>query len=155
MSQGQYDKAILHFNEALRSEQDDPLWADHSRAYNDLGYCYLHEGQVTNAVANFEKALNIKPKFPEAYYNMGRAFLTNHQPDIALDCFQRAIALEPNPIILGALATAYARLGQFSEAATTAQRARQLALAQKNLALAQALNSQLQMYQTAGGGSPP
>jgi len=155
MAKGQYDEAIVHFNEAVSTEKDDTLWADHSRAYNDLGYCYLHEGQITNAVANFEKALNIKPKFPEAYFNMGRAFLTNNQPDVAVDCFQRALALEQNPVILGALATAYARMGQFPKAVATAQRARQLALAQKNLALAQALNSQLQMYQTGGGGSPP
>jgi tetratricopeptide (TPR) repeat protein len=76
-----------------------------------LGYCYLHEGQISEAVANFEKALKIKPKFPEAYYNMGRAFMSNNQPDVAIDCFQRALALDRNPVISNALAEARAKNG--------------------------------------------
>jgi Flp pilus assembly protein TadD len=230
MDQGQSPQAILYFSKALSRESDSSPWADHSRAYNDLGYCYLREGQITNAVANFEKALKIKPKFPEAYFNMGRAFLTNNQPDVAVDCFQRALALDPgvaeihyklanalvqlrrpaqamaeyaetlrlnpgmddaannlawllatcsdrslrdgpravklarqasershgqNPVILGTLAAAFAEAGQLSEAVATAQRARQMALAQRNSALAGVLESQLQMYQAGGGGFHP
>jgi tetratricopeptide (TPR) repeat protein len=106
-------------------------------------------------VANFEKALKIKPKFPEAYFNMGRAFMTNGQPDVAVDCFQRALALDPNPFVLGALAAAYAQTGRLSEAVAAAQRARQLALAQTNLPLAGKLESQLRKYRGGEGGSPP
>jgi hypothetical protein len=108
--QGQFAQAIVYFGKALSREADITPWTDHSRGYNDLGYCYLHEGQISNAVANFEKALKIKPKFPEAYYNMGRAFLTNNQPDVAVDCFQRALALDQNPVISNALAEARAKL---------------------------------------------
>jgi hypothetical protein len=110
VQQADFPHAILDFNKALSREADSSPWADHSRAYNDLGYCYLHEGQITNAVASFEKALKIKPKFPEAYFNMGRAFLANNQPDVAIDCFQRALALDPNPAIAKALAEAHAKL---------------------------------------------
>jgi tetratricopeptide (TPR) repeat protein len=228
MDQGQCPQAILYFNKALSSEADKSPWADHSRAYNDLGFAYLHEGQISNAVDNFEKALKIKPKFPEAYFNMGRAFLANNQPDVAVDCFQRALALDSgvaeihyklanalaqlgqpaqaiaeysqtlrlnphmdeaannlawllatcsdrslrdgaralslarqasqrahdqNPVILGTLAAACAETGNLPEAVATAQRARQLALAQKNPALAGVLETQLQRYQAGGGGS--
>jgi Flp pilus assembly protein TadD len=95
MDQGDYREAVDDYKKALSSEPDNTLWSNHSRAYNDLGYAYLHEGQISNAVANFEKALKLEPNYPQAYYNLGRAFLTNNQPDVAVDCFQRALALDP------------------------------------------------------------
>jgi tetratricopeptide (TPR) repeat protein len=216
----------------------------------------LHEGQVSNAVAQFDQALAIMPEYPEAYYNLGRAFLTNHQPDVALECLQKAAALAPDvaqinftlgetllqqgrtdaareylqkalrlrpdfpeahyklanalveegrapeavahyesalqlrqpfneaannlawllatsgdkslrdgaravelarqaerdsggkdPVILGTLAAAYAEAGKYPDAVAAAERARQLALAQTNRALAATLETQLRQYQ--------
>ena len=155
MDQGEYPEAVAYFNKALSTEADNAPWANHSRAYNNLGYSYLREGQISNAVVSFEKALAIQPRFPEAYYNMGRAFLTNGQPDVAVDCLQRALALDQNPRILGALAAAYAETGRLPEAVAAAQRARQLALAHNNPALAAALESQLRRYQAGDGGPHP
>jgi tetratricopeptide (TPR) repeat protein len=155
MDQGDYRQAITYFNDALYAKSDSAPWANHSRAYNNLGYAYLHEGQITNAVVSFDKALAIQPRYPEAYYNMGRAFLTNGQPDVAADCFQHALALDQNPLIEGALAEACAKMGQFPKAADTAQRALQLALNQNNRALAAVLESQLRQYQAAIGGRRP
>jgi protein O-mannosyl-transferase len=155
LDHGDYPQAIASFKLALGAESDRAPWANHARAYNNLGYAYLHEGQITNAVASFEKALALQPSYPEAYYNMGRAFLANRQPDVALDCFQRALALDPNPVVLGALADAYAAEGNLPEAVAAAQRARSLALAQNNLSLAGSLESQLRRYQAGRGGSPP
>jgi hypothetical protein len=153
--QSDYPLAIFFFKKALSAETKAGVLPYDARAYNNMGYAYLHEGQVSNAVANFEKALKIQPRYPEAYFNMGRAFLTNNQPDVAVDCFQRALNLEQNPFVLGALADAFARTGNFAGAVATAQQARQLALSQKNPALAGAMESQLQMYQAGGGGSHP
>jgi tetratricopeptide (TPR) repeat protein len=155
MEQGDYGEAIYDYKKALSSEPDNTLWSNHSRAYNDLGFAYLHEGQISNAVANLEKALNLQPSYPQAYYNLGRAFLTNRQPEVAVDCFQRALALDQNPIVMGALATAYAGTGQLSEAVAAVQRARQLALAQNNPELAAGLESQLRIYQNRVGGLHP
>ena len=56
-----------------------------------------------------------------------------------------------NPVFLGTLATAYAEAGRFPEAVETAQRALQLAEAQSNPALADAIRSKLKLYQA---GSP-
>jgi Flp pilus assembly protein TadD len=227
MDDRDYREAVVYFNEALSAEPDDTRWANHALAYNDLGYAYLQLGQISNAVANLDKALAIQPQYPEAYYNLGCAFLNNKQPDEATDCFQRALALDSsvaaihyklaivltqlgrfaqaiaeysqtlklnpnmdeaannlawllatcpdrslrkgieavalarqasedshnqNPLILGTLAAAYAEAGKFSEAAATAEQARQLALEQHNAALAAALAAQLRGY--AGGGRP-
>jgi hypothetical protein len=155
VDQGDYGEAIYDYKKALSSEPDNTLWSNHSRAYNDLGFAYLHEGQISNAVANFEKALKLEPSYPQAYYNLGRAFMTNNQPDVAVDCFQRALALDQNPSVLSALASAYAGTGQLAEAMAASQKARQLALDQNNPSLAKALESQLRAYQARAGGSHP
>jgi uncharacterized protein HemY len=86
---------------------------------------------------------------------MGRSFMTNQQPHEAADCFQHALAIDRNPVVLGALAAAYAQEGKFSEAAAVAQQAHQLALDQNNHALADMMESRWRQYQKAGGGSSP
>jgi tetratricopeptide (TPR) repeat protein len=111
--QGDYPQAILYFKQALTTEKDDALWINHSLAYNNLGYAFLHQGDITNAVANFDKALVLQPRYPEAYFNLGRAFLANHQPDVAVDCFQRALALDSSVADIHCqLANALVQLGR-------------------------------------------
>jgi tetratricopeptide (TPR) repeat protein len=52
-----------------------------------------------------------------------------------------------NPIILSTLAAAYAEAGRFPEAVETAQRALRLAETQSNTTLADAIRSQMKLYQ--------
>jgi hypothetical protein len=108
VDQGNYPLAIFYFEKTLRAKPDSASLPYDAPAYNNMGFAYLRQGQISNAVANFDKALKLQPRYPEAYFNMGCAFLTNGQPDVAADCFQRALALERNPAILGALAAAQA-----------------------------------------------
>jgi tetratricopeptide (TPR) repeat protein len=152
--QGDYDRAIIYFKKALSAEKDDVLWANHSHAYNNLGYAYLHQGDIANAVTNFEKALEIQPCYPEAYYNMGRAFLANNQPDVAVDCLQRALAMDPNAAeVHYKLGVALAQLGRSAEALAQYSQARQLALAQNNQSLAAVLESQQRQSEGSNGGT--
>jgi Flp pilus assembly protein TadD len=155
MEQGNYTRAIRCFERALKAagKNDPPSLL--ARVQNNLGCALLEQRQITNAVGHFEKALNLQPRYPQAYYNMGRAFMTNGQPNVAADCFQRALALDQNPVVLGALASAYAQAGNLAEAVAAAQRARQLALAQTNTVMVKSLDSQLRLYQAGGGGSHP
>jgi tetratricopeptide (TPR) repeat protein len=231
MLHGQYPQAIHYLQEAVRDGVETAPWIDHSFAFNDLGYACLHEGEITNALTNLELALLCrKANFPEAYYNFGCALLINNQPDLAVNAFRHALAMDSsvpeihyklanaltqigqpaeaiaqfslalqlrpgmdeaadslawllatcsdrslrngakavalarqasehshdqNPLILGTLAAAYAEAGQLPDAAATAERARQLALAQNNRALAGVLESQCQRYRGNGGGSHP
>jgi len=155
MEEGNFPRAVRCFERALKVADKSIPPSFLARVENNLGCAFLGEGQITNAVVDFEKALAIQPRYPEAYYNMGRAFLAHGQPDVAVDCFQHALALDQNPHILSTLAEAYARMGQFTQAADAAQRARQLALDQNNRALAGALESQLRRYQSGKGVPRP
>jgi protein O-mannosyl-transferase len=111
--QGDYRQAIVNFTKALSAESDHALGVNPSRTYNNLGYAYLHEGEITNAVASFDKALALQPRYPEAYFNLGRAFLANHQPDVAADCFQRALGLDASVAEIHCqLANALVQLGR-------------------------------------------
>jgi tetratricopeptide (TPR) repeat protein len=86
-------------------------------AYNDLGYAYLQLGQISNAVANLDKAVAIQPHYPEAYYNLGCAFLNNKQPEEATDCFQRALAMDSSVAAIHyKLANALTQLGRYAQA---------------------------------------
>jgi Flp pilus assembly protein TadD len=134
---GEYAQAIVDFKQALNAERNDTLRALYPQAYNDLGYAYLHEGQISNAVGNFEQALALRPHYPEAYYNLGRAFLANGQPDVAVDCFQRALGMDPSVAEIHCkLAAALAQWGR--PAAAIAEYSRTLQL---NPALDEAANN--------------
>jgi protein O-mannosyl-transferase len=125
--QEDYPQAILYFKQALSTEKDDALWVNHSLAYNNLGYAYLRQGDIANAVANLDKAVALQPRYPEAYFNMGRAFLANHQPDVAVDCFQRALALDSSVAEIHCqLANALVQLGRPAAAIAEYSRALQL-----------------------------
>jgi capsule polysaccharide export protein KpsE/RkpR len=71
----------------------------------------------------------------------------------AVELAQRAnqLAGDGHLALLGTLAAAYAEAGRFPEAVSTAQGALQMALTQTNTARADALRSQLKLYQA---GSP-
>jgi tetratricopeptide (TPR) repeat protein len=155
LQQGDFPRAAKCFERALKVADKSASSSFLAQTKNNLGCALLEQGQVPNAISNFENALILQPAFPQAYFNMGRAFLTNQQPDVAVDCFKRALTMDNNPVVLGALADAYARQGKFSEAASTAQRARQLALEQNNKKLADALELRSRQYQKGGGGSSP
>jgi tetratricopeptide (TPR) repeat protein len=155
MEQGNFPRAERCFERALKVAGKSAPLSFRARAQNNLGCALLEQGRVSGAITNFESALALQPEYPQAFYNMGRAFLTNNQPDVAADCFQRALALDQNPVILGTLAAAYAKEGKLSDAVTAARRARQLALAQNNRVLAGLLEAQLRRYQADNGGSPP
>jgi tetratricopeptide (TPR) repeat protein len=119
-------------------------------------------GRPAEAIAQYSQALQLRPGMDDAANNL--AWLLATCPDRSLRNGVRAVTLarqasehshDQNPVILGTLAAAYAETGNLSEAAATAQRARQLALDQNNRTLAGARESQWRRYQNGSGGSHP
>jgi tetratricopeptide (TPR) repeat protein len=149
---GNGDEAMFHYQKAL---QIKPGYAE---AHYNLGNILVQKGRVGEAITQFQTALQIKPDYAKALNNLAWLLATCSQASLrngnqAVELAQRAnqFAGGGNPVFLGTLATAYAEAGRFPEAVETAQRALQLAEAQSNPALADAIRSKLKLYQA---GSP-
>ena len=148
LKKGEMDEAIAHFQRALEINPDDPA------AWNDLGSTIFLKGRPDEAIAHFQKALEIKPDYVKAQNNLAWVLATCPQASLrdgnkAVELAQRANQLTDgeNPLVLRTLAAAYAEAGRFPEAVETAQRALQLARAQSNIRLADALQSQMKFYE--------
>jgi len=150
----QPDVAVDCFQRALAL--DSGVAEIHYKLANAL----LQLGRPADAISQFSQALKLDPGMDDAANNL--ALLLATCPNRSLRNGAQAVALarqasehshNQNPVILGTLAAAYAEDGKLPEAAATAQRARQLALAQNNRALADILESQWRRYQNGSGGS--
>jgi len=57
----------------------------------------LHNlGRFEEAIASYDKALEIKPDFHEAFYNKACSYALNGQVDLLMQNLQRAINLNPD-----------------------------------------------------------
>jgi superkiller protein 3 len=65
------------------------------RAHTNLGIALYGNGEVDEAIACFQKAIALDPKFAMAHDNLGLALADKGQWDEAIACFQKAIALDP------------------------------------------------------------
>jgi protein O-mannosyl-transferase len=156
MTNRQPDVAVDCFQRALAL--DSSAAEIHCKLANAL----VQLGRPAAAIVEYSRTLQLRPAMDEAANNL--AWLLATCSDRSLRDGAKAVTLarqasehsqDQNPVILGTLAAAYAETGQRSEAVSTAQRARQLALAQNNPALARVLESQVRQYQDGDGGAHP
>ena len=64
------------------------------------------------AVKLLEKALELDPKFPEAYFELGKVYFDDQRYQQAIAAFERAVALQPTfPQAYYRLGGAYAKVG--------------------------------------------
>jgi tetratricopeptide (TPR) repeat protein len=143
----QVDEAIARYEKALQIKPD---YAD---VHNNLGIILFQKGQVDQAIAHYQKALEINPQDVQARANLAWALATTPQTPmlnaVAVKLAQQANEMTgaANPTVLHILAAAFAQTGQFSEAVETAERSLQLATDQNNTALANALRTEIDLYQ--------
>lgn len=109
--------ALGYFEEARRLKHDD---------YDLLfssGYCYLQTGEYIKAIDALAQSLQQR-KSPEAYYNLGLAFLQRGWSEQAVDAFQKALALDTTLADAhNNLAAAFNNLGKYDEALAACQQA--------------------------------
>ena len=93
---------LLSWQRARAFENEETLWSDtlawnpHSwLAYNNLGNPLLQKGHVDEAIADYEKALEINPNYAEAHSNLGYALLQKGQVGEAVAELVRAVQLDP------------------------------------------------------------
>jgi len=64
-------------------------------AYSNRGFAYYNKGQYDRAIANYDKAIKLDPKFAIAYNNRGIAYGQKGDDDRAFADFDTAIKLDP------------------------------------------------------------
>jgi len=182
LQKGEMNEAIASYEKALAI---NPKYAE---AETNLGTAHVQKGEIDRAIDHYKKALAINPNFAEAHYDLANVFLQKGEEGEAIAHFQRVLELQPQniqagnnlalllatstngairngaqavelgermnqlsgggqPVILVALAAAYAETGQFPKAVETAQKALQLANGQGNAALGETIQGHVKLYQ--------
>jgi tetratricopeptide (TPR) repeat protein len=143
--QGQYDPAIDALSRAIDRMPDvlpawvalyrcfnakhDPLGAEdkikdllkaHPRSacgWLALSQVQMYEQLWSSAMESLQKAVDLKPDFPEALNYLGIAYGHSQQMDKAVDCFARAVAVRPGyDEALNNLGYTYLQMGQTNKA---------------------------------------
>ena len=121
-SLGRFDEALAHYRKALE------IKPDYAEVHHNLGIILAGKGRFDDALAHYQKALEIKPDFVEARNNLAWLRATCPDPSLrngveAIELARQTIKLtgDKNPVVLAALAAAYAEAGRFPEAAAAAQ----------------------------------
>ena len=73
----------------------DQTEAGSAPLYNDRGIAYDDEGDYDRAIADFSKAIALRPDYAEAYNNRGTAYHRKANEAQAISDFSRAIQLKP------------------------------------------------------------
>jgi tetratricopeptide (TPR) repeat protein len=86
-------------------------------AHNDLGFFLLEQGETTNALPHFQRAVELQPDDEASQKNFGSALLQENQVADAIKQFQIALTLRTNDVgAMNNLALAFARQGKMPEA---------------------------------------
>ena len=145
---GDDEKAIFQFLEAARI---DP---DYAGAYYNLGKISANQGKIYDALRYYEKTLDLDPTMTEALYNLSWILATHRNAEYrngkdALEFAQRLcrITRYQQALAIDALAAAYAEVGNFDRAVSTAREGVDLAMDQGPEELVQGLKKRLQLYE--------
>ena len=120
----EYDEAIGAYREALRIDDDSEHAAT---AETNLAYALWESGRTELALEHAERAVELDPRFPQAWYNRGFLLLERGLSEDAVTCFDNALRLNyRNPEVLEEKARALEELGEDDEAEAVLEEAEQL-----------------------------
>ena len=88
------DEAIAMAQRALQV----PGYDQPARAYTNIGIAYLKKGALTQAAAQFQKAIDYQANLPEAHHNLGIAYAGLGRRAEAIREFREAIRFRPSYI---------------------------------------------------------
>ena len=147
---GHLDEAIQQLNKGIE------LQPESASAQNGLGVALARAGRLDDAALHMEKAVALAPKAADYRYNFGRVLAAKGDLPAAVVQFEEAAKLSAMqaPVILEMLAATYSDTGRYAEAVSTARQALELAIRQRNDALATRLKASLARYEgLARGGT--
>ncbi|MFB6184527.1 MAG: tetratricopeptide repeat protein [Haloarculaceae archaeon] len=120
----EYDQAIGAYREALAIDDE----AEHAAsAETNLAYALWESGRSEQALEHAERAVEIDPRFGQAWYNRGFFLLERGLAEDAVDAFDNAIRLGFRTAeLLDEKARALERLGRDERAEEVAEQAQRL-----------------------------
>ena len=145
--QRKIDEAIEHWQRSLEIQPDN------TDARNSLGAALAGMGRTPEAIEQWQQTLAFDPDNGNAANNLGWILATS--PDATLRDGAKAVAYAKratkvpggdNPLVYRTLAAAYAENGQFAEAISAAEHAKQLAQAAGNSALVSELDRCIELF---------
>jgi len=71
-------------------------YPDASLAHNNRGVAYRHQGNLNQAILDYNKAIEINSNYDVAYYNRGVAYRHQGNLNQAILDFNRAIEINPD-----------------------------------------------------------
>ena len=110
MKQKRFEDAIIPLESSLSKDSEN------LGTMNSLGTCYMAMGFGDKAIDIYTKALDINPKNPMAYFNIGSAYQIKQNHQKACEYLRKAVELDEDEIFLSALAMSEVKLGDYSSA---------------------------------------
>jgi tetratricopeptide (TPR) repeat protein len=89
--QGYYSTALAFLRQLMS-------YGAEAQDYNHRGCIYLHMGQPIEAIADFDRAIDLAPDLAEAYLNRGNAVMMTGAYDKALHSYSEALLLNPQDV---------------------------------------------------------
>jgi len=96
LSAKDWDGAIFGFTDALNQTTEDVPALSKGVVYNYRGRAYGMSGNYDLAIQDYNKAIELNPKYALAYTNRGFAYGRQGNSDLAIQDFTKAIKLDPN-----------------------------------------------------------
>ncbi len=146
-SQGKIDESIKHFTKALE------LSPDSAAIHYTLAHSLAGRDRTEEAITHFREALRIKPKWGKPMNSLAWILATHREdkfrnPEEAVRLAQQACELTnyENSGLVNTLAAAYAAAGRFLDAVAAAEKAFELARADRNEKRAERIQNLIEMY---------
>ena len=106
--QGEFDSAKQCYLEGINSSPEDGI--NLACLYNNLGSAFKNMGKAEQAMASYDKALDILPGYVDALYNKGELFHTIGDHESALAYYKKVVDKQPD------MTVAYQKLGELFSA---------------------------------------
>jgi tetratricopeptide (TPR) repeat protein len=93
-SQDDLDRIVKGCTQVIKDKSSSP--DDRAQAYVNRGGVYGRRDECDKAIADYTKAIEIKPNLASAYNNRAYCYSTQDKRDLALADYNKAIELDPN-----------------------------------------------------------
>ncbi len=87
------------------------------QAHNNLGIILKRQGLYDEAIAEYKKAIELRPDYDSPYFNLGLLYLEQGHYEEAADCFNGALRINPDFVKAhNRIGDAYMKMGRGEEA---------------------------------------